>query len=418
MGFLDRLGGMFGGRPRALISESDEVLREFLRGGGGTASGAVITESSAMRVAAAWRCVNIISGSIATLPLDLIRRIDERQRAPAVGHPLRKILTIKPNPWQTPSEFRRMMQGHLLLRGNGYARKVMLGGVLQALIPLHPDRVHATQLDSLAMNYEVTGRNGSRITLGQKDIMHLRGMSLDGVTGLSVLSAMRESLGLALQTEQAGARLFRNGMLTGGVITHPGKLTDGAAKNLRASLDEKNGGAENAGKWIVAEEGMKFEPVALSAEDAQWLGTRDFQRYDIAMFFGVPPHMIGATDKSTSWGSGIEAQGTGFVTYTLNDWIKIWEESIKRDLISEHEWESIDARYNVNALQRGDSKTRWDGYVKALQWGVYSPDEIRSMEDQNPREDGRGSIYYEPPNTAGKTQTEEREDDPAKTAET
>ena len=383
-------------RPRALVSE--DQIRDFIRGSN-TTSGAIVTESSAMRVAAAWRCINIISGAIGTLPLDLIRRVDEKVREPAVGYPLRRILTVKPNPWQTPSEFRRMMQANLLLRGNAYARKVMVGRNVVALIPLHPDRVQAEQLDSFAMQYKVRGSNGTTTTFAQKEILHLRGMSLDGVTGMSVLSNMRESLGLALQTEKAGARLFKNGMLTGGVIEHPGKLSPEAAKNLHESLDARNAGADNAGKWILAEEGMTFRPVALSAEDAQWLGTRDYQRYDIAMFFGVPPHMIGATEKTTSWGSGIEAQGIGFVTYTLNDWIKTWEESIKRDLLPESDWEAIDARFNVNGLLRGDVKGRWGGYVQALQWGVYSPNEVRALEDQNPR-DG-GDVYYDPPNTAG-----------------
>lgn len=404
MGIFSRL---LGRRPRALVSE--DQVRDFLRGHN-TASGAVVTEESAMRVAAAWRCVNIIGGSIGSLPLDLIRRVDESVRLPAVGHSLRRILTVKPNPWQTPSEFRRMMQANLLLRGNAYARKVMVGKQVAALIPLHPDGVQAEQLNSFEMQYKIRGKDGSTVVLAQKDMFHLRGMSLDGVTGMSVLSNMRESLGLALQTEQAGARLFKNGMLSGGVIEHPGKLSDQGAKNLMASLDDKNGGAENAGKWILAEEGMKFNPVSLSAEDAQWLGARDFQRYDIAMFFGVPPHMIGATEKSTSWGSGIESQGIGFVTYTLNDWIKTWEETIKRDLLQESEWETLDARFNVNGLLRGDSKGRWEGYVKALQWGVMSPNEIRALEDQNPREGG--DIYYDPPNTAGQT-SKEPSDEPA-----
>lgn len=399
MGILNRMRGLIGMRPNSLVSE--DQIRDLLRGGGNSASGAIITESSAMRVAAAWRCVNIIAGSIATLPLDLILRVNEDIRKPAVGHPLRRVLTVKPNPWQTPSEFRRMMQANLLLRGNGYARKVMLGNQVLALIPLHPDRVTAEQLDTLAMQYKVRAGSGQVVTFAQKDILHLRGMSLDGVTGMSVLSNMRESLGLALQTEQAGARLFKNGMLTSGFIAHPGKLSDNAAKHLRESIEEKYSGSENAGKWLLAEEGMELKPLSLSAEDTQWLGTRDFQRYDIAMFFGVPPHMIGATEKTTSWGTGIEAQGTGFVTYTLNDWIKTWEESIKRDLLPESEWESIDARFNVNGLLRGDQKGRWDSYTKALQWGVYSPDEVRRMEDMNPRLDGDGGVYYDPPNTAG-----------------
>lgn len=402
---------MIGMRPSALVSE--EQIRDFMRQGN-TASGAVVTEESAMRVAAAWRCVNIIAGAIATLPIDIIRRESETVRKPAVGHPLRRILTVKPNTWQTPSEFRRMMQSHLLLRGNAYARKVFIGSQLVGLIPLPTDRVTAEQLDSTAMQYKVMRKDGSSIIFPQREIFHLRGMSLDGVTGMSVLSNMRESLGLALQTEQAGARLFSNGILAGGVIKHPGKLSDNASRHLRESMEQRNQGSQNAGKWIVAEEGMTVESISLTAEDAQWLGTRDFQRYDIAMFYGVPPHMLGATEKTTSWGSGIEAQGIGFVTYTLTDWIKTWEESVKRDLLEEREWETVDARFNVNALMRGDFKTRWEGYVKGLQNCVYSPDDVRAMEDMNPRPDGGGGFYFEPPNTAGQSQGTQNE--PQKTA--
>ena len=411
MGILSRMRSMIGMRPSALVSE--DQLREFMRQGN-TASGAVVTEESAMRVAAAWRCVNIIAGAIATLPIDIIRRESETVRKPAVGHPLRRILTVKPNTWQTPSEFRRMMQSHLLLRGNAYARKVFIGNQLVGLIPLPTDRVTAEQLDSTAMQYKVMRKDGSSIIFPQREIFHLRGMSLDGVTGMSVLSNMRESLGLALQTEQAGARLFSNGILAGGVIKHPGKLSDNASRHLRESMEQRNQGSQNAGKWIVAEEGMTVESISLTAEDAQWLGTRDFQRYDIAMFYGVPPHMLGATEKTTSWGSGIEAQGIGFVTYTLTDWIKTWEESVKRDLLEEREWETVDARFNVNALMRGDFKTRWEGYVKGLQNCVYSPDDVRAMEDMNPRPDGGGGFYFEPPNTAGQSQGTQNE--PQKTA--
>lgn len=411
MGILSRMRSMIGMRPSALVSE--DQLREFMRQGN-AASGAVVTEESAMRVAAAWRCVNIIAGAIATLPIDIIRRESETVRKPAVGHPLRRILTVKPNTWQTPSEFRRMMQSHLLLRGNAYARKVFIGNQLVGLIPLPTDRVTAEQLDSTAMQYKVMRKDGSSIIFPQREIFHLRGMSLDGVTGMSVLANMRESLGLALQTEQAGARLFSNGILAGGVIKHPGKLSDNASRHLRESMEQRNQGSQNAGKWIVAEEGMTVESISLTAEDAQWLGTRDFQRYDIAMFYGVPPHMLGATEKTTSWGSGIEAQGIGFVTYTLTDWIKTWEESVKRDLLEEREWETVDARFNVNALMRGDFKTRWEGYVKGLQNCVYSPDDVRAMEDMNPRPDGGGGFYFEPPNTAGQSQGTQNE--PQKTA--
>ena len=402
-----------------LSNMSPEQVREFLRVGGSmeTASGAAVNETTAMRVAAAWRSVNIISGVMGSLPIDLITRESEKVRKPAVGHPLRRVLTVKPNQWQTPNEFRRIMQAHLLLRGNAYALKVMAGDRVLALIPIHPDRVGVEQLEDYSIEYKVSLKHGRFLTLKQADLFHLRGMSLDGVKGLSVLSHMRESLGIALQSEKASARLMRNGQFTTGNYEHPAKLSPEAHARLKASIEE-SGGADSAGKAKILEEGMTFKPVSMNAVDMQFLEQRDFQRYDIAMFFGVPPHMLGATEKTTSWGSGIEQQGIGFVTYTLNDWIKIWEEACKRDLLPEREWDTHDIRLYTQGLMRGDAKARWEAHVKGLQWGVVSPDEVRSLEDMNPRPDGMGGVYYDPPNTAGgQTEGEGNEPQEASTAE-
>lgn len=418
--FLNLVRAAAGVKPQAstsydLSNMSPDDLREFLRVGGAveTASGAHVSESSAMRVAAAWRSVNIISGVMGSLPIDLIRREGESRRVPAANHPLRRVLTVKPNQWQTPNEFRRMMQAHLLLRGNAYALKVMAADRVLALIPLHPDRVGVEQLDDYSIEYKVTLKGGRYLTLQQKDIFHLRGMSLDGVKGLSVLSHMRESLGIALQSETASARLMKNGQFTSGNYEHPGSLSKEAFERLKASIDA-SGGADSAGKAKILEEGMTFKPVSMNAVDMQFLEQRDFQRYDIAMFFGVPPHMLGATEKTTSWGSGIEQQGIGFVTYTLNDWIKIWEEACKRDLIPEREWDTHDVRMFTQGLMRGDAKARWEAHVKGLQWGVVSPDEVRALEDMNPRPDGLGGIFYDPPNTSGGT-AEGNGDEPQET---
>ncbi|WP_296988181.1 phage portal protein [Thalassospira sp. UBA1131] len=410
-------GGASGARSQTfdLSNMSGEDLKEFIRIGGGmdTASGVAITDARAMRVAAAWRCVNIIAGTIASMPTDIIRRESETVRRPAVGHPLRRVLTVKPNQWQTPAEYKRLMQGHVLMRGNAYSRIVRSGKDVIALLPMHPDRTRAEQNDDMTMRYRYTRPDGSFITLQQKDVFHLRGMSLDGVHGMSVLSNMREALGLSIQTETAGASMFKNGVLAGGAYKHPGQLSDKAYDRLKSSLDEKSG-AKKTGEWLILEEGMDIASVVLSAQDAQFLETRDFQRYDIAMFFGVPPHMIGATDKQTSWGSGIEAQGIGFVTYTLSDWFSIWEQAIKRDLLPPEEWETVDFKFFPQGLLRGDTKARKEFYQSALQWGWMSPNEVREKEDMNPR-DG-GDIYYDPPNTAG-NQNEDTGDDNSQASE-
>lgn len=404
MGYLTNLLGALAGRPQAnttfdLTGMSPEALRDFLRIGGGmeTASGAVVNDNSAMRVAAAWRCVNIISGTVGSLPLDLIRRESEKVRRPAIGHPLRKVLTVKPNVWQTPSEFRRMMQMHLLLRGNAYALKVRMGRDVVGLIPIIPDRVMVEQNNDLSLKYQVTRKSGAVQTYQQAEILHLRGMTLDGVKGLSVIAHMRESLGLALQGETAAAKLMKNGQFASGDLRHPAKLSKEAYDRLKASLAE-SGGAGMAGNTRILEEGMQFDSTSMDATDMQFLEQRNFQRYDIAMFFGVPPHMIGATEKSTSWGSGIEQMGIGFVTYTLNDWLVTWQEALKRDVINESEWETHDVRFFPQALLKGDTKAQWDAFTRGRQWGIYSPNDVLEMLDRNPRTDPGGDEYAVPPN--------------------
>lgn len=407
MGYFKNLLNAAFGRPSAqtfdLTSMSPEQMRDFLRIGGSfeTAAGIPVTESSAMRVAAAWRCVNILAGTVGTLPLDLIERVSEQVRKPASAHPLRKVLTVKPNHWQTPSEFRRMMQAHLLLRGNAYALKVMIGTNVVALVPLHPDKVTVEQKTDMSLEYRVSLSDGRQRILTSRDMFHLRGMSLDGVKGLSVLGHMRESIGLSLSMERHGATVFKNGARVSMVLTHPGKLGKEGQEFLRASLDAYRQGGEAEGKALILEEAMTATPLAMTSEDAQWIESRKFSRSDIAMFFGVPPHMIGDTEKATSWGAGIENQGIGFVTYTLNDWLKTWEEAIKRDLIAEREWETLDARFYTQGLMRGDVKTRTAYYIAARQWGWLNPNEIRALEDMNPRDDEGGDEYAVPPNTAG-----------------
>lgn len=415
----DWLLGTGAADPQASFNVSDlqgEQLQEFLRIGGGAeaSSGAYVNDSTAMKVAVFWRASQIISGAVAGVATDIVRRVSEKERLPAVGHPLRRVMTVKPNQWQTPHEFKRLMQMHLLLRGNAYALKVMAGGTLLALIPMRPDRVIAEQLDSGKMQYRYTRNNGSLETLRQDQVLHLRGISLDGVTGLSPIRFMRESVGLAVSGELAAGSMMKNGQLTPGYLTHPTTLGAQGIVNLKESLKEYRNGGDNAGNWLILEEGMEAKALSLSAEDMQFIGMREFQRYDIAMFMGVPPPLLGIPNTTSNFGTGVEQQSIGFVTYNLNDWFKIWEEAIKRDCIPEGEWDTHDFRFYTQSLMRGDTKTRWETYVKAMQWGVKSPNEIRAMEDDNPRQNG--DIYYDPPNMAGGADREGASDEPAQTS--
>ncbi|WP_247642801.1 phage portal protein [Roseibium sp. TrichSKD4] len=392
-----------GGKLIRTIQELEEVIS----GGAETKSGARVTPETAMRVAAVFACVRIRSSVVANLPLQIKRRVDDDTRKNAFDHPLWTIFTKRPNRWQTPSQFKRMLEAHLLLRGNAFA-KIIRGvrGDVQELIPLHPDRVTTRQLDDLSIVYEYQRRDGRTIPFGQSDVFHLVGLSLDGVTGVSVIKYARETIGLAIAQEEHGASVFKNGARVSFVLKHPQSLGEEGVETLRKSLNAFRAGGENEGEALILEEGMSTEALAMTAEDAQWLESRKFSRTDIAMFFGVPPHMIGDTEKSTSWGTGLEQQTQGFKTFSAEDDFTTWEETVNRDLISDDE-PDLYARFNRNALVQGDMKARKEYFTSMLQWGVFSPNEVRKLEDMNPREDG--NIYYPPPNTAGTLANKEGE---------
>lgn len=392
------------------ITTSQE-FEEALRTGAVTASGIAVTPEKAMRVAVVYACVRVRAGVVANMPLHIKRRVDEHTREDATDHPAWTLLRRRPNRWQTPAQFKRMMQAHLILRGNAYAMIVKSRGIAVEMIPLHPDRVECRQNDDLSLTYVYTRRDGVRIDLKQSEVLHLVGLTLDGVHGVSAITYARETVGLSLAQEEHGATVFKNGARVSIALKHPGKLGPEGIENLRSSLGEFRAGGEKEGKALILEEGMEAGPLAMTAEDAQWIESRKFSRTDIAMFLGVPPHMIGDTEKNTSWGTGIESQTQGFITFSAEDDLTIWEETINRDLIGDDT--STYARFNRAALVRGDIKARWEAYVKALQWGVYSPDEVRALEDMNPRADGQGGKYYDPPNTAGGEKSEKDDDDDA-----
>ena len=394
-----------------ILVQTAQDLESVMRGDALSGSGETVTANSAMRVAAVYACVRIRAGVVANMPLHIKRRVDDRVREDASEDPVWSLLRSKPNRWQTPSAFRRMMQAHLLLRGDSYALISSSRGAARELIPLHPDRVETTQNDDLSLSYIYTRRDGRRVLVAQNEMFHLVGLTLDGVNGVSVITYARESIGMALAMEGHGANVFRNGARVSGALTHPNKIGREGVESLRSSLDEFRSGGEREGKFMVLEEGMKFEQMAMTAEDAQWIESRKFSRTDIAMFFGVPPHMIGDTEKSTSWGTGIEQQTQGFITFCAEDDLTTWEETINRDLLADRP--DLYARFNRAALVRGDIKARWDAHVRGMQWGVYSPNDVRAMEDENPREGG--DIYYPPPNTAGSA-TKEPGDEPAQNA--
>jgi len=373
------------------VNAASPLLEEYLATGSTSQN---VTADSAMKISAVWRCVNLISGKVATLPLDLKRRVGDK-REDAEDHQLWHLLRRRPNQWQTPAEFRRMMQASVLLRGNGYAYKVQSAGRVIGLIPLNADNVEVKQERDLSLTYNVTLPSGQRTVLKQKDMLHLRGLTLDGVVGLPVLTYARESMNLALNTENHANGIFANGTMAGGVLKHQGKLGTDGQEALRDSLEYYRKGGAREGRDLILEEGMTYERLGMTSNDAQFIQTRVQTLAEIGMYFGVPLHLIGLNDKASSWGTGIEQMGIGFVTYTLQDWLTMWEQAIGRDLITEKE-PDLYAKFNINGLLQGDAKTRFDGYATARNWGWMSVNDIRALEDMNPI-DG-GDEYLEPLN--------------------
>lgn len=369
------------------ISTSQE-LQDFLLSGSGikSASGQIVNADSAMRVAAVYASIRVLAESVAQLPLIVYRRLPGgKGKERATDHPLWKLLHDVPNRWQTSFEFREMCMGHLGLRGNAFALKSRVRGRIRELIPIHPARVEVKQEDDLRITYKISGKDGSVREYGQKDIFHLRGLSFDGVVGISPITYARESIGLSLATEKHGALLFQNGAKPLGVLRHPGRLDKEARENLKQSWQDAHSGG-NTHKTALLEEGMEWVSVGMTSEDSQFLETRKFQRSEIASIFRVPPHKIGDLEKATF--SNIEQQSIEFVTDSLMPHLRRWEQSITRDLIAPAERGEIFVEFLVDGLLRGDSQARSEFYVKMVNNALLSPNEIRVKENLNPYEGG------------------------------
>lgn len=384
-------------------------LEAAIRGTLVASNGVAVTPDTALRAGAVFGCVRVLCGPPATLPFQVKRRVDDRTRANASDTRIWSILNRKPNSWQKPAVFKRMLTAHVILRGNGYALKVKATrGGIQQLIPLHPDRVEPVQNDDLTVDYKWTRKNGTQIVVPGADMLHLMLFTFDGIKGVTPITYARETIALSLGMDRHMGKIAANGARASGVLKSPNSLSDPAYEKLKKSLDEYRAGGDKEGEIMLLEEGLEYQQIGLSPEDMEWIEGRKLSRSEICMFLGVPPSMIGDNSGSDSnWGTGIEQKVNGFLAFTEEDYLTMWEEGINLDCLDS---DDLYAKFNRAALVKSDIKARWDAYVKALQWGVMSPNEVREKEDMNPR-DG-GDIYYPPPNTAGKSGDKENDDEP------
>jgi HK97 family phage portal protein len=341
-------------------------------------TGTVASAADALTLSAVHRSVSLITGAIGAMPL-MVRRKIGGQREDAENHWAHALLTRKPNSWQTPQQFKRLIAAHLLLRGNAFCMKIGSGRQVSQLIPLNPDRIRVEQMADWSVVYHYTTTNSGVVTLSQKDILHFVGLSLNGVTGVSVLSAAAETFRYGKSLQAFGRSTMENGARFGGALKHPRTLDEAAQARLVESIERFRGSA-NAGKLLVLEEGMDFTPLSMTLEDAQFIEAAASSRLEVYQFFGIPPFLAGDTEKSTSWGSGIESMNQAFVDYTLNDWLVTIEDTLNTHLIPP----PIYCRFNRNSLVRGDISARFNAYSIARKHEFMSVDEIRALEDFGP----------------------------------
>jgi len=380
--------GLFKSRDKPQDRTSGSNYAFFM---GGTTSGKAVTERSAMQMTAVYSCVRILSEAVAGLPLHLYKYTDSGGKAMALDHSLYRLLHDEPNPEMSSFVFRETLMTHLLLWGNAYAQIIRNGkNEIVALYPLMPNKMSVDRDENGRLYYtyyrgsdEAIKNKEFAVTLQPSDVLHIPGLGFDGLVGYS-------PIGMAIACEEYGAKFFANGAAPGGVLEHPGTIKD--PQRVRESWQSTFGGSGNANKIAVLEEGMKYTPIGISPEQAQFLETRKFQINEIARIFRVPPHMVGDLEKSSF--SNIEQQSLEFVKYTLDPWVIRWEQSIQRSLLSRDEKAVYFVKFNLEGLLRGDYQSRMNGYAIGRQNGWMSANDIRELEnlDRIPAEDG-GDLY-------------------------
>ena len=365
---------------------------------GSTTSGKRVNERTSMQMTAVYSCVRILSEAVASLPLNVYRYTDTGGKEKAIDHSLFHLLHDEPNPEMSSFIFRETLMTHLLLWGNAYAQIIRNGkGEVIALYPLMPDRMSIDRDKNGQLYYKYTKNNDDAPTmdsgsvyLSPSDVLHIPGLGFDGLVGYSPIAMAKNAIGLAIAAEEYGSKFYANGAAPSGILEHPGTLKDPA--RVRDSWNATFGGSSNSNKVAVLEEGMKYTPISIAPNEAQFLETRKFQINEIARIFRVPPHMLADLEKSSF--SNIEQQSLEFVKYTLDPWVIRWEQALYRALLSEEEKKTVFFKFNVEGLLRGDYASRMNGYATARQNGWMSANDIRELEnlDRIPAELG-GDLY-------------------------
>lgn len=351
----------------------------------GVVGDSVVTDERNMQISTVWACIRLISTVTASLPLDVYQtKDDQRSKVPGT-HPLAKLLRFRPNNFMTALEFREAMTMQLCAYGNAYAHveRNSVGDVI-SMVPLMSANMEVRLSDNGKTIIYRYRRDTEYADFSQKEIFHLKGFGFNGLTGLSPLAFSAKSAGVAIAMEDNQREFFANGAKSPQILMTDGKvLTKEQRGQLEENFKEIAGGPVKKRLWIL-ESGFTTQAIGVSPQDSEILAARKFQVAELARFYGVPPHLVGDVDKSTSWGSGIEQQNLGFLQYTLKPYLDRWEYSIERWLVKESEQGSIHAEHNLDGLLRGDSTSRASFMQIMVNTGIRTVNEVRRLDNLPP----------------------------------
>ena len=386
--------GLFRSRDKPKDSYDSPSYSYFF---GRTQAGKRVNDRTAMQIIAVYACVRVLSEAIAQLPLHVYQYTDSgKERVPT--HPLYFLLHDQPNPEMTSFVFRETLMAHLLIYGNAYAQIIRNGrGDVLGLYPLMPDKMKVdrdekNRLIYIYSRYDEANPNLKEqgdIVLYADEVLHIPGLGFDGLVGYSPIALAKNAIGISIACEDYGASFFGNNANPSGVLEHPGVIKN--PDKLRDAWHRAYGG-RNAHKVAVLEEGVKFTPISIPNNEAQFLETRKFQIEEIARMYRVPLHMIGDLDHATF--SNVEHLSLDFVKYSLDPWIVRWEQGLQKALLSDSEKGRYFIKFNVDGLLRGDYASRMQGYSIGIQNGFLCPNDVRELEDMNLIPEEKGGFTY------------------------
>lgn len=363
------------------LTAKDEGLYEAL-GGGSTHTDEVVNSSSVMGLSTASACIGLISGTISSLSADVYRKNESRLKVLAGDHQLQGVLD-DPNGDQSPIDFWEQMSLGLELWGNAYAVIERHRDGINALVPVRPDIMRVERTSSGALKY--TWYDDRRHEEPEDRVFHIRGFGGDPLGGLSPLSYARNTFGTAQAIERAAGRTFVNGVRPSIALESDKLFSSEQRKEAEDRLATKYQGAMNAGRPMLFDNGLKVKQISFNPEDAQMLQSRGFSVEEVCRVYGVPPFMVGHTEKVTSFGSGLEQQILGFQKFTLRKRLKKIEQAIRKQLMSpEDQRAGYSVSFNLEDLLRADTKARSDFYKAMLETKVFVINEVRALEGKEP----------------------------------